>query len=74
MDLKERRLELGLKMSQVATGAQITESMYSLIESGKAHPSVKNAKRLAKVLGIDWTEFFKDGDDDDKVSDHPAGG
>ncbi len=34
--------------------------MYSKIERGEANPSVDVAKRIAAVLGFDWTRFFED--------------
>ena len=60
MEIKAKRMEKNLTMAEVARKAWITEGMYSLIESGKAHPSVKVAKRLAAVLDVHWTVFFKD--------------
>lgn len=58
MNMKEKRLELGYTMKQVAEFVSISEGMYSLIESGKRMPSVKVAKALGIVLGVEWTEFF----------------
>lgn len=58
--LKEKRLKKNLTMRQVAEKVGITEAMYSYIESGKRHPSVKKAKLLGKILNIEWTEFFED--------------
>lgn len=36
----------------------ISRSHYAQIESGDRTPSVKVAKRIARVLGFDWTCFF----------------
>lgn len=58
--MKEKRLEKCLTMRQVADAVGISEGMYSLIESGKRTPSVKVAKSLGLLLGIDWQDFFKD--------------
>lgn len=58
--LKEKRINLNLTMKQAAEKAGISESMYSLIESGKRHPSVKKAKKLGEILSVDWTVFFED--------------
>ena len=59
-DLFQRRSERGLTMRQVADAAQITEGYYCLIEHGERRPSVFAAQRIAKILGFDWTEFFKE--------------
>jgi len=37
--------------------------MVTEIENGNANPSVKVAKKIAAVLGFDWTRFFDDEDD-----------
>ncbi|NGQ93644.1 helix-turn-helix transcriptional regulator [Brevibacillus sp. SYP-B805] len=48
------------KMTQerVAELAGIERSYYTKIENGTV-PSVKVAKRIANVFGIDWTRFFE---------------
>ena len=58
--LKEIRTKSGATMRQVADTAGISESMYSLIESGKRRPSPEVAKRIAGYLGFDWTRFYDD--------------
>lgn len=60
MDLKARRKAKGLRQTDLAQAAQISQSLVTLIESGIRKPSVKVAKRIAAVLGFDWTEFFKE--------------
>lgn len=60
MNLKTIRLQRGLRMKTVAQQAGISESMYCLVEKGMRTPSVETAKRIAGVLGFDWTEFFKE--------------
>lgn len=45
-------------MREVAKQCGIDESTYCLIEHGKRNPSVKTAKKIAKVLDFDWTAFF----------------
>lgn len=46
----------------IAQMAGITQQMYSKIERGEGNPSVDVAKRIAAVLGFEWTRFFEDGD------------
>lgn len=60
MTLRERRKELGLTMKQVAAKVKASESTISLIETGKRRPCIKIAKRLGKLYGIPWTDFYKD--------------
>lgn len=60
--LHENRLAKGLTQKQVSVSADITESFYCLIENGQRRPSVAVAKRIADVLGFDWTMFFSDSE------------
>lgn len=50
------------KMSQreAANRVGITQAFYCEIEKGKKKPSVDVAKRIAKVLGFEWTRFFEE--------------
>ena len=56
--LETLRNEKERTMKQVAGGSGISESHYCLIESGDRRPSVDTAKKIAEVLGFDWTKFF----------------
>jgi len=56
--LKEARKSKGLKQKDVADAVGISCAAYSNIEIGKRDPSVKLAKKIALLLGLDWTEFF----------------
>ena len=47
----------------VADEAGISQSGYASIETGARRPSVGTAKRIAAVLGFDWTRFFEDGEE-----------
>lgn len=38
----------------------ISQSMYAAIEVGNRKPSVKTAKKIADVIGCDWTKFYED--------------
>lgn len=49
-----------LTQEKIAELARISRSAYSNIEIGKRDPSVDVAKRIASVLGFDWTFFFED--------------
>lgn len=58
--LKEQRAKKNLTMRQVCDEVDISEGYYSMIESGERRPSVETAKKIAAVLGFDWTQFFPD--------------
>ena len=57
--LKELRERRGMNQRQVAEQVGISQPTYCLIESGKRGVGVKTAKRIAAVLGFDWTRFFE---------------
>ena len=57
---QEKRTERNLTLKQVADAANVSESYCSLIERGVCKPSVKTAKRIAEVLGLDWTLFYEE--------------
>ena len=60
MELKEIRSAKNLTAKEVADKCGLSEGGYSLIENKKRAPSVKTAKRIAEVLGFDWTMFFEE--------------
>ena len=53
----------GRTQAQIAKAAGITQQMYSFIELGERRPSVEVAKKIASVLGFDWTRFYEDEDE-----------
>lgn len=59
-DLKTLRIKKGVRQVELAAEAGTTVQYIWMIENGERKPSVKVAKRIAKVLGFDWTEFFKE--------------
>lgn len=60
MELKQKRAERNLTAKEVAVLCGLSEGGYSLIENEKRKPSVKTAKRIAEVLGFDWTMFYEE--------------
>lgn len=46
---------------EVAAAVGITQQFYNFIENGRRRPSVDVAKRIAAVLGFEWTRFFEEG-------------
>ncbi len=47
---------------EVAVEAGIKRAYYTMIENGTRTPSPAVAKKIAAVLGFDWTLFFEDED------------
>lgn len=41
----------------------ISQQMYSKIERGEGNPSVDVAKKIAAVLGFEWTRFYDEPGD-----------
>ncbi len=60
MNLIEERKRANFTQREVGRLSSISESYYSMIESGERKPTVKTAKKIAAVLGCDWTLFFED--------------
>ena len=59
-ELRHIREMTGMSQEDLAEEVGLTQVMVSYIENGTRRPSVETAKRIAKVLNIDWTEFFND--------------
>lgn len=58
--LKDIRASAGLKQEDVADQAGVARATYGHIETGERNASVMNAKRIASVLGFEWTLFFEE--------------
>ena len=56
-------LRKGYSQTQIAEAAGISQQMYSAIELGERRPSVEVAKKIAAVMGFDWTLFYQDEND-----------
>lgn len=59
--LIDLRKNLGVTQKDVAQRAGLAQPSYCDIEKGRNNPSVTTAKKLAAVLGIEWTRFFEEG-------------
>ena len=59
--LKEKRVECGFTMAQMASKLEITEAYYSLIESGERQKKmdVAIAAKLSAVFGIPLKQIVK---------------
>ena len=47
-----------LTQLEVTKKAGLPRSTYAQYEVGRRTPTVKNAQKVAQVLGFDWTIFF----------------
>lgn len=52
---------------EIAAKSNISQNFYSCIECGARRPSPEVAKRIASVLGFDWTRFFNTEETDAHV-------
>lgn len=59
-ELIKKRKKLGYSQDNVAKEAGISRCAYCMIERGKRNPSVKVAKRIGKLLEMDWTKLFNE--------------
>lgn len=68
IDIKPYRENIGLTQEKLANEVGASRQMIGLIENGTAKPSVKLSKKIAAVLGFDWTRFYED-----EETQHKAG-
>ncbi len=61
---KQTREEKGFTQEELAAKIGITRQHIGLIENGVVAPSVEVAKKIAAVLGFNWTRFYEDDSDD----------
>ncbi|SFU39326.1 helix-turn-helix transcriptional regulator [Alicyclobacillus macrosporangiidus] len=59
-EMRKRRRDMGLSQQEMADLVKISRSYYTNIELGTRRPGVETAKRIAGVLGFDWTRFYDD--------------
>ena len=64
--LRDKRIKKNLTQSDVANMAGIDVTMVSKIELGERRPSVEVAKKIAAVLGFNWTRFYEDDSNDEQ--------
>jgi putative transcriptional regulator len=60
LKLRYKRKERKLTQAEIAQEAGITRSYYSMIERGVFSPSVKCAKKIARILQMSWKEIYPD--------------
>ncbi len=56
--IKKIREAKGLSQKQVALSLGMDQAQYSRIENNKTDPSFSNVEKIAKALGVTFTELF----------------
>ena len=54
-----KRKSLNLTQEAVAEHCGFSREYYTMIERGVRTPTPQNAKKIANVLGFDWTLFYE---------------
>lgn len=65
IDLRKVRQDNGLTQTALAEAAGVVRQTISNIECGINAPSVDLAKKLAEILGLNWTDFFSEDEDNE---------
>ena len=65
--LRDIRVGQGKTQQEVADSADMSQSGYAGIETGAKKPTVSTAKKIAAVLGFEWTRFFENPDPADSA-------
>lgn len=60
MELREFRRKAKMTQAKLAERSGVSQGYIAHIESGRRVPTVKTAKKIAGVLGIDWVLLFKE--------------
>jgi transcriptional regulator with XRE-family HTH domain len=60
--LREAREQRKMSLRELASKAEVSASMLSQIENGKAYPSVRSTYNIAAALGLPVDYFFPDTD------------
>lgn len=58
--LREKRLEMGLTLNDLAKEVGVSWQSISYYENGSRRPSPEIAQKIADVLGFSWTRFYED--------------
>lgn len=59
-NLREKRIEKGLSQKDLAAATGVKNVTMCAYEKGTRRPKPDKAKKIAAVLGFDWTEFYED--------------
>lgn len=67
INLKREREKKNISQDELARLIDVQRQSISAIERGITKPTVENAKKIAEVLGLDWTKFY-DKDTESNIS------
>lgn len=59
-NLREKRIEKGLSQKDLAAATGVKNGTMCAYEKGIRRPKPAVAKKIAALLGFDWTEFYED--------------
>lgn len=62
LDIRSTRQAKGLSQVQLAEAIGVGQPTISMWESGEMQPSVRNAVKLARALGVSVEDLFADED------------
>ena len=64
------REDLGFTQDEVAIKIGISRQYYGMIESGERNVPVRTAKKIARILGFEWTVFYDGQDAESEVPEY----
>ena len=56
--LRIARVEKDMSQKKLCEKTGISQPSYCQIERGETNPRPRTAKKIAAVLGVDWTRFY----------------
>ena len=56
--LKEKRKKAKLKQAELGKAIGVSQKLISIWETGRQELPVRQARKLAEVLGCDWKELY----------------
>lgn len=57
------RLASGKTFKELSKEIGVTPQFLYYLETGERTPSTKLAKKIAKILGFEWTKFYEEQED-----------
>lgn len=75
MDLKLARMQKGMNQRELADMIGVHPALVSQYEHKRRRPGIKTAKKIARILDFNWTDFYEDeyvksdGIDEDKLAE-----
>lgn len=60
IDFKVERAKAGLTQYGLSIKSDVSMSLITQIENGKANPKISTIKKLCAVFDIDWKDYYKE--------------